>query len=276
MSKRSLIITITLAMCLMLLTACGHPKIVGVKSLVAANISAQSKVENYHMDGTVNMDIALDSEELAGLLDSVDLKLPVEMTIDANAGKDTAHVNTEAGIRAFGKSVILQTVELYLDMENKTAYAKAGESAEWKKADYQDRQMNFKDLASGLAMVGKTVLENAAFEESDDFYTLTMPAEKAGELIADMHLLDQVDLGIADVRDITVEGGQLIYNVDKETLLVSTIKLKDVDVRGKGIYEGISVDLKFPINVSLQFSRYNELKEAEYAILEEVKNSVEE
>ena len=29
MSKRSLIITITLAMCLMLLTACGHPKIVG-------------------------------------------------------------------------------------------------------------------------------------------------------------------------------------------------------------------------------------------------------
>ena len=95
----------------------------------------------------------------------------------------------------------------------------------------------------------------------DIVWTGTMPSLR--ELAA--------TVGIADVRDITVEGGQIIYNVDKETLLVSSIQLQDVDVRGTGVYEETSVDLKFPINADFQFSRYNELEEAEYAIPEEVK-----
>ena len=273
-----LAIILTLALTLPLLTGCGKPKVVGVKSLAAANISAQSKVKNYHMDGTADMDISLDpeqiaqeSEDLAGLLDAVDLKLPVEMTMAADSGTDTAHVTTEAGVRLFGKSVDLQTAEFYIDMKNQAAHAKSGDSAEWKKTDYQDHQLNLKQMAGGLAIIGKTVLENAAFEETDEAYTLTMPAEKAGDLIADMHLLDCVDVGIADVRDIAVEGGQIIYNVDKTTLLVSSIELKDVDIRGKGVYKGASVDLRFPANATFTFSRYNELEESEYAIPAEVR-----
>ena len=267
--KKSILIMTLLALCLLTVTACGHPKIVGVKSLVAANASAQSKVKNYHMDGTVNMDIALDSEVLEDL--PLDPKLPVNMTLAADAGTNTAHVTTEAGVSLFDQSVVLQTTEIYMDMENQVAYTKAGDSQEWEKVDDQKEQLGLKELVSGIAVVGKTVLENTAFEESDEFYTLTMPAEKAGDLITDLNLLDSVDVGIADVRDITVEGGQIIYNVDKETLLVSSIQLKDVDVRGTGVYEDTSVDLKFPINADFQFSRYNELEEAEYAIPEEVK-----
>ena len=274
--KKSILIMTLLALCLLTVTACGHPKIVGVKSLVAANASAQSKVKNYHMDGTVNMDIALDSEVLEDL--PLDPKLPVNMTLAADAGTNTAHVTTEAGVSLFDQSVVLQTTEIYMDMENQVAYTKAGDSQEWEKVDdqkEQKEQLGLKELVGGIAIVGKTVLENTTFEESDEFYTLTMPAEKAGNLITDLNLLDSVDVGIADVRDITVEGGQIIYNVDKETLLVSSIQLQDVDVRGTGVYEETSVDLKFPINADFQFSRYNELEEAEYAIPEEVKGTEE-
>ena len=276
MMKKSMLIMTLLVLCLLTVTACGHPKIVGVKSLVAANASAQSKVKNYHMDGTVNMDIALDSEVLEDL--PLDPKLPVNMTLAADAGTNTAHVTTEAGVSLFDQSVVLHTAEIYMDMENQVAYTKAGDSQEWEKVDdqkEQKEQLGLKELVSGIAVVGKTVLENTAFEESDEFYTLTMPAEKAGDLIADLNLLDSVDVGIADVQDITVEGGQIIYNVDKETLLVSSIQLKDVDVRGTGVYEDTAVDLKFPINADFQFSRYNELEEAEYAIPEEVKGTEE-
>lgn len=272
--KKSMLIMTLLVLCLLTVTACGHPKIVGVKSLVAANASAQSKVKNYHMDGTVNMDIALDSEVLEDL--PLDPKLPVNMTLAADAGTNTAHVTTEAGVSLFDQSVVLQTTEIYMDMENQVAYTKAGDSQEWEKVDdqkEQKEQLGLKELVGGIAIVGKTVLENTTFEESDEFYTLTMPAEKAGNLITDLNLLDSVDVGIADVRDITVEGGQIIYNVDKETLLVSSIQLQDVDVRGTGVYEETSVDLKFPINADFQFSRYNELEEAEYAIPEEVKGA---
>ena len=274
--KKSILIMTLLALCLLTVTACGHPKIVGVKSLVAANASAQSKVKNYHMDGTVNMDIALDSEVLEDL--PLDPKLPVNMTLAADAGTNTAHVTTEAGVSLFDQSVVLQTTEIYMDMENQVAYTKAGDSQEWEKVDdqkEQKEQLGLKELVGGIATVGKTVLENTTFEESDEFYTLTMPAEKAGNLITDLNLLDSVDVGIADIRDITVESGQIIYNVDKETLLVSSIQLKDVDVRGTGVYEDTSVDLKFPINADFQFSRYNELEEAEYAIPEEVKGTGE-
>ena len=276
MMKKSMLIMTLLVLCLLTVTACGHPKIVGVKSLVAANASAQSKVKNYHMDGTVNMDIALDSEVLEDL--PLDPKLPVNMTLAADAGTNTAHVTTEAGVSLFDQSVVLHTAEIYMDMVNQVTYTKAGDSQEWEKVDdqkEQKEQLGLKELVSGIAVVGKTVLENTAFEESDEFYTLTMPAEKAGDLIADLNLLDSVDVGIADVQDITVEGGQIIYNVDKETLLVSSIQLKDVDVRGTGVYEDTAVDLKFPINADFQFSRYNELEEAEYAIPEEVKGTEE-
>ena len=88
--------------------------------------------------------------------------------------------------------------------------------------------------------------------------------------MADLNLLERVDLGIADVRDITVEGGQIIYNVDKKTRLVSSVELKDVDVRGKGVYKGVSADLLFPTNGTFRFSRYNELEDSEYAIPEEI------
>lgn len=270
MKKRVLIITMMLAMCL-LFTACGQPKVVGVKSLAAANIAAQSKVKSYHMDASADMDINLDSDTLQSLLQSMNPRLPVKMTLAADSGTDTAHITTEAAISVLGQSVGLQTAEVYLDMENQAAYAKAGDSTEWTTADYQDHQMSLKEMTGGLAAIGKTVLENATFEEGEDSYSLTLPAEKAGDLIADMHLLDSVDLGIADVREITVESGQIIYTVDKESLLVRSIELKDVDVRGKGVYQDASVALKFPINAVFSFSRYNELEEAEYAIPEEVK-----
>ena len=97
-----------------------------------------------------------------------------------------------------------------------------------------------------------------------------MPAEKTGDLINDLHLLNRVDLGIADVSDITVEGGQIVYNVDKTTLLVSSVELKDVNCRGKGTYNGLSVDLRFSVNGAFLFSRYNELEESEYKIPAEV------
>ena len=260
MNKRPIITTILPATCMLLLTAgmllltgCGHPKIVGVKSLTAANVAAQSKVENYHIDGTINMEIELDYEELQALSEFVEPKLPVEVTIAADAGTETAHVTTKAGVSVFGKSVDVQKGDYYVDM----------------KQGYQDQQLSLKEIAGGLAIVGKTVLDSAAFAETDEAYSLTMPAEKAGDLIADMHLLDCVDLGIADIRDVTVEGGQIVYNVDKETLLIQSIQLQDVNVRGKGVYEDSSVSLKSPINASFQFSRYNELDEKDYAIPEE-------
>lgn len=258
-----------LVLCLAFFVSCG-PKVTGVKSLVAANINAQSKVDNYHMDGEVDMKITLDSSGLQSLLGPANPKLPVEMTLAADSGTETAHVITEAGTKLFGNSVTLQTVEMYMDMKNKVVYAKAGEDAEWKKSEAQEEQMDIRKLAGGLAIVGKSVLENATFGETEELYSLTMPAEKAGELVADLHLLDRVDLGIADVRDITVEGGEIRYNVDKETLLVSSIELDDVDIRGTGTYEDVAVDLKFPVNGSFRFTRYDELVETEYAIPAEV------
>lgn len=275
--KTTLIITILLIACLtsglIAFKTLVRPKITGVKSLAAANIRAQSKVKNYHMDGEVNMDITFDSDELQPLQNILDLRLPVNMILTADAGSETAHIITDASMIIFGETVPVRTSELYLDIKNMAVYSKTGEPPQWKKSGGHADQMGFKELAGGIAVAGKTVLENAAFSETDEFYTLTMPAEKTGDLVKDLHLLDRVDLGIADVSDITVEGGQIIYNVDKTTFLVSSVELKDVDCRGKGTYEkmsDVSVDLKFLINGSFLFSRYNELEESEYAIPAEV------
>lgn len=267
---RAIITIVCLAiLCLIVIVACTGPRVTGVKSLVAANIKAQSKVESYHMDGKVNMNITLDPSEagkLQALLRKVNPKLPVKMTIDTDAGAETAHITTDASVTVFGKTVPVQTAEVYLDMENQVAYTKTGESGKWKKSGSEENQIEFKELAGGLAKMGKTVLENATFEETEKYYTLTMPADKAGDIVADLRLLDRVDLGIADVRDIIVEGGEIVYNVDKETRLVDSVELKDLDIRGRGTYEGVSVDLKFPTNGVFRFSRYNELEESEYAI----------
>ncbi len=259
--------------CLIAFAACQSPKVTGVKSLTAANVKAQAGVDSYHIDGAVNMKIVLDSDELQKYLGQVTLKLPVKMKMKADAGTDSAHITTDASVKVFGKTVPVQTAEAYLDFENMVAYTRTGESPKWKKSGDEKEQMAFKDMAGGLAMIGKSIMKNAVFEESEEYYSIVMPAEKAGDLVTSLHLLDRVDLGIADVRDITVEGGQIKYNVDKETRLVSSIELEDVDVRGKGTYEGMSVDLKFPLNGAFRFSRYNELEESEYAIPEEVKAS---
>ena len=274
MKRRALIIAILAVACLTLslfvFTNVMRPKVTGVKSLVAANIKAQSKVKSYHMDGDVNMDIALDYEELPPILDVLDLKLPVNMTLSADAGRDSAHVITDAKVTIFGEAVPVQSSELYLDMKDLAVYSKTGEPPQWKKSGNHADQMGFKELVGGIAVAGKTVLENAAFNETDEFYTLTIPAEKTGDLVKDLHLLDRVDLGIADVKDITVEGGEIVYNVDKTTFLVSSVELRNVDCRGKGTYEDVSVDLKFTINGAFLFSRYNELEKPDYAIPEEV------
>ncbi len=278
MERKKLIIAIIAMACLVivgliLIVACQGPRVTGVKSLVAANVKAQSKVNNYHMDGTVKMDITLDPSEsglVEDLLEKADVKLPVKMTIDTNAGRESAHITTDASVKIFGKTVPVKTAEVYLDIKNTVAYTKTGESTKWKQSGDEETQLEFKDLAGGLAIVGKTVLENATFKESEEYYSLIMPAEKAGDLVASMHLLDRVDLGIGDVRDITVEGGKIVYNVDKKTLLVSSVELKDVDIRGKGTYNGVSADLTFPTNGTLRFSRYNELKDSEYLIPEEI------
>lgn len=278
MKNRKLIIAIiTIACvvigCLIFVVACDGPRVTGVKSLVAANVKAQSKVDNYHMDGTVNMDIALDPEQsdlLEDILEHVNIELPVEMTVGTNAGSESAHITTDATVKLFEQSVPVQTAEVYLDIKNTVAYTKTGDSTEWKQTGDEETQLEFKDLAGGLAMVGKTVLENATFKETEKYYSLIIPAEKAADLVAELQLLERVDLGIADVRDITVEGGQIIYNVDKTTRLVSSVELKNVDVRGKGVYKGVSADLLFPTNGTFRFSRYNELEESEYAIPEEI------
>ena len=274
MKKRVLIIAILsiacLALCLIVFTTVVRPKVTGVKSLAAANIRAQSKVKSYHMDGDVNIDITLDYDELQSIEDKLNLKLPVIMSLSADAGRESAHVITDAGITILGENVTLQTSESYLDIKNKAVYTKTGEPPQWKKSGDQADQMGFRELVGGIAIAGKTVLENASYNETEEFYTLTMPAEKTGDIVKDLHLLDRIDLGIADVRDITVEGGRIVYNVDKTTLLVSSVELKDVDCRGKGTYEDASVDLRFSVNGAFLFSRYDELEESEYMIPVEV------
>ena len=274
MKRRSLIIAILsivcLALCLIAFITLMRPKVTGVKSLIAANIKAQSKVKNYHMDGDVNMDITLDYDELQSIVGMLNLKLPVRMTLSTDAGDKTAHVITDAGVTILGETVPVQTSELYIDMKNKVVYSKTGDPPQWKKSENNADQMGFKELVGGISIAGKTVLENASYSETDEFYSLTMPAEKTGDLINDLHLLNRVDLGIADVSDITVEGGQIVYNVDKTTLLVSSVELKDVNCRGKGTYNGVSVDLRFSVNGAFLFSRYNELEESEYTIPAEV------
>ena len=272
--KKILLIIVMLIACLILgaiaVSAVMKPKVTGVKSLAAANLKAQSKVKSYHMDGDVDMDISLDNEEYQSIMEKLNLKIPVKMTLSADAGSETAHVITDASVIILGESIPLQTSESYLDMKNRAVYSKTGDPPKWKKSGKQAEQLGFRELVGGIAIIGKTVLENAAYNETEEFYTLTIPAEKAGDLIKDLHLLDRVDLGIADIRDITVEGGEILYNVDKTTLLVSSVELKEVDCRGKGTYENKSVDLKFLINGSFLFSRYNELEESEYTIPAEV------
>ena len=259
--------------CLIFVVACDGPRVTGVKSLVAANVKAQSKVDNYHMDGTVNMDIALDPEQsdlLEDILEHVNIELPVEMTVGTDAGSESAHITTDATVKLFGQSVPVKTAEVYLDIKNTVAYSRSGDSTKWKQTGDEETQLEFKDLAGGLAVVGKTVLDNATFKETEEYYSLIIPAEKAADLVAELNLLERVDLGIADVRDITVEGGQIVYNVDKTTRLVSSVQLKNVDLRGKGVYKGVSADLLFPTNGIFRFSRYNELEDSEYAIPEEI------
>lgn len=278
MSKRKkLIIAIVLAACLALCVIAAllfmRPGITGVESLIKANVKAQSKVKSYHVDGKVNMDIALDYEDLQFIMGFLDLKLAVEMDMSADAGTETAHVVTDAGVTIFGETVAAQTAELYLDMKDLAVYSRTGDSRQWKKSGDHADQFGFKELAGGLVIAEKTIIDNAEFNETDEYYTLTLPAEKAGELVTGLHLLDRIDLGFADVRDITVESGQIVYYVDKKTLLVSSVEFNDVDCRGKGDYQGFSVDLKFTVNGEFTFSRYNELEESEFAIPAEVKET---
>jgi|GEM_PF-5986366 len=272
--RKTLIIAIVLIACLaiglILAAIFTRPGITDVKSLVNANIKAQSQVKSYHMDGKVDMDITLDYQEYQTIINIWDPKLMAQMDLSVDSGGETAHVFTNAGVSIFGETVTEKTAELYLDVGNMAVYSKTGDPPQWKKTgDYAD-QIGTLELAGGLAIAEKAVLENAEFSETDEFYTLTMPAEKAGDLINELHLLERVDLEIADLSDIAIEGGQIIYNVDKTTLLVSSVELKDVDCRGKGTYGGFSVNLLFTVNGTFSFSRYDELEESEYAIPAEV------
>lgn len=111
MKNKKLIIAIIAIACLVIgglifVVACDGPRVTGVKSLVAANLKAQSKVDNYHMDGKVNMDITLDPEQsdlLEDILEHVDIELPVKMTMGTDAGSESAHITTDATDR---KSVV--------------------------------------------------------------------------------------------------------------------------------------------------------------------------
>ncbi len=266
MKGKLTLLTLALALLLALLTACGGANITDAKSLAAANIKAQAAVENHHMDMNMDMTMAIDTERLKEAFGTSSLEMPVLMNVAVDSGRYTAHANTNMNVTIMEQET-KQQAELYLDMKNGITYAKADGVDAWKRAE---ETLDMSAMLNSLGRLEDSLLENAIYSESSDAYTLTLSADPMDEVIKDMDLLGSLRSAGLDVETLTVDGGQMVYTIDKNSLLITSIAMKDIDVTASGVLGGTSVDMSIPLDAEVTFSKYGELMPEDYEIPDDV------
>lgn len=252
-----------------MLSACGDgsPQITDAKSLAAANKTAQEAVENYHMDMNMNMDVTMNLPGLEDMLGSSSIEVPTSMEMRMDSGKETAHANSSMSMTMMGQSMD-QDAEMYIDITNGTAYTKAAGTDTWQKSE---NSIGMTDMTNSLSELGDDIMSEAVFSETEEDYTLTLDAAVLGEAIKEMDLLGSLDAAGMGLEDFSIDGGQLTYIFDKESVLIKKIEMNDVDVKASGDISGSTADMEMPINATFDFSKYNELSAADYEIPADVK-----
>lgn len=267
MKSKILFLGVFLALVIGLLAACGGITINDAKSLAAANKEAQSKVENFHADSDIDINMSLGMEGLESLFGSGTMTVPMKMNISLDSGRESAHGNMSTDISFMGQSE-KTTAEIYCDLKNGKAYVKAEGSDEWEESEQSN---DYAAMLNSISELSDDILENCEFKEEDNAYTLTMNAEVLGETIDDLGLLNDAQAaGEVDLSDLDIKSGQIVYSFDKETVLISKIDMDNIKIKASGSMEGTEYDLDMDMKGSYSFSKYGELKPADFEIPAEV------
>lgn len=256
-----------------LVAGCGggssEPQITDAASLAAANQEAQSTVESYHMDMDMNMDMTLRMDGIQEVMGTDSLTMPMTMTMSMDSGKQTAHATSNTKMELMGQSLD-QNAEMYIDIENAVTFSKAEGTEQWIKSQ-TDSSMS--DMMNSMADMSAEMLSQADFAETDSGYTLTLDAAVMGEAIKETNLFDSYSSAGMEFQEFNIDGGELIYTFDKDSVLVTKIEMKAVNVKARGDMQGTVVDMQVPITTTLDYSQYGEIDPEVYKIPEEVLGS---
>ena len=266
MRSKLLCLILGLVFVLGLMTACGETSITDGKSLIEANKAAQEKVESFHMDSDIDMDMSMKMDGLEAVLGSSSIEMPMKMEIAMDAGKETAHGTTTADISVLGQSQKVDA-EMYYDLKNGTVYSKTADSSTWTKSE---QDMSSIDLAGNLADISDEILEKAEFSSDDDGYKLTLQAKDLGDSINEMGLLNDINSAGVSLDKFTINEGQIIYTFNKENVNLQKVDMEDIKIDAAGTAQGSTVDLAIDMDGDYEFSKYNQLDPKDYEIPDEV------
>ena len=230
-AKMMLVLIFSMMLALGVLTACGgEQKITGAEALAAANKEAQQKVESYHTDADIDMEMKLNMEELKAVLGTSELSVPLQMEMNIDTGKETGHGNMSMNMSMMGQSTS-QKAEMYIDMKNGVSYTKAEGAGSWTKSE---QNADLTSMVPGLESLGEDILKKAEFSEEEDAYVLTVQAADMGDLITESGLLENMDLASMELKDLKLTGGKVTYKFDKEKVLLQKSEMDDVIITASG------------------------------------------
>ena len=259
------LIATSIILCIGMLTACGSG-IDDAKSLSDASKKAQESVESFHLDSEVDMDMTFHFSGPGIDASNSKVEMPVEISMDIDSGKETAHGNTNVKMSMMGQSMD-QDSEVYLDLVDKVVYTKAAGSDTWAKTSSES---NMTDVVNCADALSDSVLEKAEFQEDDDEYVLTVAAKDMGDAINDLGFTNDMNTNGLEVQDLNITNGTVTYKFFKDTQLLKSMEMDDVTIDASGVVQGQHVNITIGMDADYDFSKYNEVDASAYEIPAEV------
>ena len=222
----------------------------------------QEKIENFNMKGTIDMTETLttDNAEVQAALGTNKIEIPIEMDLDMDAGKETAHGDVDVKMSYSGESYNTE-IEMYVDAKDGYTYSKQ-EGSDWVK---QSTNNSLLDISSTNS-VDPSAWKDFDFEKIDGGYVLSASMDK----LKNSNMFDSFSgyLGDTTVSDFEIQNdGKIIYTFDKNCNLVR-IETKDVLITGsQDMGEGLgSLTCDMEMNFKFDLSKFNELEPSDYEI----------
>lgn len=259
--KKLVLPVLSLILILGMITACGEGESKDAKTLASDNKTAQEEVKNYHVEGTMDMEMKM-TMNASG--QSQDLEMPAKMETSMDTDQKTAHGQTKTDVTFMGQSQSEET-EIYADLENGTTYTRTGSSGAWTKGS---QEIDVAPMMDSLSSMQESLLEKAEVTHGNGSYSLTLTGDALGEALKDMDL-SGVTQGM-DLGDLQVGSGSVVYTINEESSLVESVKMEGISITTKGTASGVDYDAAITMNADYTYSKYNELKPEDYAIPAEV------
>ena len=234
----------------------------------------QEDFENCNMKGKLNMNMTMSSKdkELTELAGTTSFEIPVVVDFDVDAGKDSSYGRLDMKLSFMGVSES-QKIEMYIDNRENLAYLRA-EDGDWVKEDLDSDESvtSFADLND----LGSDIWKDFDFKKTDNGYVLSA----SSKVIKDSDMFNSITgtLGDDTISNFDLsEDGEIVYEFDKHCNLTK-VNMSEIKLKGKTAETDLlgSFDCEADLDVSVNLSKYNELKESAYEIPDKIKDSAKE